>query len=297
MTSSARPPLQIGPLISAAVARVWHFKLELGILWLGFLLSALVMLPFTRDVEAQFTAAIQAGTPLQQVKLDSGSVVGLALATLVVVLFESALIVLWLRLLRLGTVLAFDGGVKMLLVRSFGLFLRCFALVMIFVGALMILAFVLDLILRSVLGGGTTIAVSFTSAQLAVVLVFLIFLALTIRVSFALVSPVFDLPARIEQAWALMGGNTLRVLTAVIVVCFPILFLGSIAETAILRFGPVAQDAATAATAPGTGMLLALVLVGSITNCLEVGLATALLMEAYDRLGGWSGGRFVSEIV
>jgi hypothetical protein len=298
MTSSARPPLQIGPLISAAIARVWHFKLELGILWLAFLLSALIILPFSRGLEAQFTAAIQAGKPLQDVKLDGGSVVSLAVVTVILVLFECALVVLWLRLLRLGTVLAFDGGLKMLLVRTLGLFLRCFALVMVFLGGLLVIVFVLDLVLRSILGPGATIAVSFISAQLLIVLIFLAFLALAIRVSFALVSPVFDTPTPIEHAWAMLGGNTLRILTAIVAVCFPILFLGSIVQSAVVRFGPVAQDATAAAVAtPGTGMLLALALVGSIANCLEIAVATAILIEAYDRLGGWSGGRFVSEIV
>jgi hypothetical protein len=297
MTSNARPLLPIGPLISAALARVWHFKLELGILWLGLLLSTLVVLPFSRDIEAQFVAAIQSGTPLQKVSLDSGSVISFAVVTFIIVLFECALLVLWFRLLRLGTVLAFDGGLKMLAVRTLGLFLRSLAFVMVFVGGLLIFGYLLDLVLSSALGPGATITVPTLSVQLSLVLIFFALLSLAIRVSFAFVSPVFDVPTPLEKAWALMGGNTLRILTAIVAVCFPVLFVGSILQGVILRFGPVAQDAAAAVATPGTGMLLALSFVDSIESCLEIGIATAILIVAYDRLGAWGRGRLVSEVV
>lgn len=300
MNSNAQPPLLMGPLISAALNRVWHFKFELLVLWLGFVLSALIFVPFFRDFEAQIVSAIQPGAHVQHITIDSGTVVRLFIVGLVLALFRSTLTVLWLRVLRLGTVLAFDGGVKMLAIRTFGLFLRCLALLMVFVGILLILRFLLGAVLTAVVGAGTTIGVPQLGVVVGLIIILVAFGALTIRVSFALVSPVFDIVVPIERAWKLVEGNTFRILTAIIAICFPIEFLGSLVQSAVIRIGPAAAQEASAVAAvaqTGIGTLMASAVIGSVTNCVEIAIAAAILIEAYERLGGWGRGQYVSEVV
>ena len=297
MTSTARPPLQIGPLISSALAKVWHFKLEVGILWFGLAVSAFVVLPFSPPFENQILAMLGSGGSVPDTPTDNGAALRLLVVSLIVGLFEAGLMVLWLRVLRLGTVLALEGGVRMLVVRSVGLFLRCLALLMVFVGGLIMFAVVLRMILRGVLGPGAAIEVSLSDLALFGLLLLILLVALAIRMSFALIAPVFDTPVPIERAWSLLAGNTLRLLGAVIMVCFPVMFVGSLLSSSIVRLiPPVADAAATAATSPGIGILIALTLVRSVTTTLELAVTTALVMEAFEQLGGWGKGRIVSEV-
>ena len=222
MTSKSRPPLQIGPLISTALAKVWHFKLEVGLLWLGLAVSALIVLPFSSRLEEQVIAVMGTGGALQNTPADDNAALKLLIVSLIVGFFEAGLVVLWLRVLRLGTVLAFEGGLKKLAVRAFGFFVRCLALMMVFAGGLIIFAVVLRMILRGILGPNATLEVTLNDLELFGILLVILFVALAIRVSFALISPVFDAPAPLERAWSLLAGNTLRLLGAVIVVCFPV---------------------------------------------------------------------------
>lgn len=299
MTSKSRPPLQIGPLISTALAKVWHFKLEVGLLWLGLAVSALIVLPFSSRLEEQVIAVMGTGGALQNTPADDNAALKLLIVSLIVGFFEAGLVVLWLRVLRLGTVLAFEGGLKKLAVRAFGFFVRCLALMMVFAGGLIIFAVVLRMILRGILGPNATLEVTLNDLELFKMLLVILFVALAIRVSFALISPVFDAPAPLERAWSLLAGNTLRLLGAVIVVCFPVIFLGSLLRASVIRLIPASADAAAAAaaTSPGMGILIALTLVNSIVAALQLALATALVMEAFDQLGGWGRGRIVSEVV
>jgi len=300
MNSTAKPPLHMGQLITAALGRVWHFKLELLLLWVGFLLTALIFVPFLRDFEAEFVGALRRGAGGQQIPIDTSAILRLLSVLLLLALFRSALTVLWLRLLRLGTVEAFQGGIKSLAVRTFGLFVRCLALLAMFIGTLLILRVVLNVVLSAFLSPGTTVTIPQSGALLALLLIAVIFGAFTVRVSFALVAPVFDITVPIEKAWALTNGNAFRILMAIIAVCFPIEFIATIIQSAIIRIGPAsaqAVDAVAMTVNNSTGILMVSAGIGSITNCLEVAVGAAILIEAFDRLGGWGRGQFVSEVV
>lgn len=299
MTSTAKPPLHIGQLITAALNRVWHFKLELLLLWGGFLLTALIFVPFLRDFEAQFVSALKPGLAAQH-PIETSVVVRLLSVLLLLALLRSALTVLWLRLLRLGTVDAFQGGIKALAVRTFGFFVRCLALLAMIIGSMLILRVLLNVVLGAFLSPGTTVTIPTSGALMALLLVAIIFGALVIRISFAVIAPVFDVTVPVEKAWALTEGNTFRISVAIIGVCFPIEFIAAIFQSAIIRIGPASAqvvDAAAVTVNSSTGVLLASAGIGSITNCLEVAVGAAILIEAFERLGGWGRGQFVSEVV
>ncbi len=238
MTTSTNPPLPMGQLISSAAARVWHFKLELALLWVGFLLTALAFVPFLRDFEAEIVSAIKPGVASQQIEVDTNAILRLTIILLLLALCRSALTVLWLRILRLGTVLAFQGGIKALTQRTLGLFVRCLALLAVFVGLLLMFRIVLNLVLSAFLSPGTTVTIPQSGAIMALLLVAVLLGALAVRVSFALIAPVFDMSVPLEKGWKLLDGNTFRIFGAIFAICFPIEFVASIIQGAIIRMGP-----------------------------------------------------------
>jgi hypothetical protein len=295
MIAGRQTPLVIGALISASLARIWHFKMELGVMWLGYLLSALLLLPFLPDL-LRLQVALQHGATGQSVTIDSGSVTQIIVLTLLIIVFEAVLMVLWMRVLRLGTVEAFAGGAKMLAWRTIGLLVRGLALIFVLFGLLAVLGLVLQTVLLAIFGQGTTISVPTAGIRVVMVIIAILFAALTVRLSFVLISPIFDIPATVRHAWTLVQGNTWRIFMAIVVVCFPILFVGTILDSALLRMGPVEQDPGSMEV-PGLGALLLLQVLGATINCLQVGAATAIVIEAFERLGAWGRGRIVSEIV
>ena len=294
MTPSPQPPLAIGPLISAALARVWHFKLEFGVMWLGYLLSALILLPYLPEA-LRIEVAVQQGKAAETITGDSGWLAQIGILFILLTIFQAVLMVLWMRVLRLGTALAFEGGIKKLALRTFGFIIRVIALLMVLVGLAAIMSIVVQMMVVAVFGQGTTVQAA-AALRVALVVALILFAAITIRIGFTVISPIFDLRVPIERAWALVQGNTWRILAAIFVVCFPIFFAGSLIESAILRAGSAAQ-ADGAVFIPGFGTLLAFEVVDTVINCLEIGLATAILIEAFERLGAWDRGRIVSEVV